>query len=103
MEGLSIEGNSLAADIQNLIQRMERIRIEGNSLAADMPESIQEAHSENKNEQVAEPELDSVIEYGTGAEFMSMEEIFGVAYFDRAYLKEMPCYDNVVLIDVDQD
>jgi hypothetical protein len=64
--------------------------------------AIQEAHSENKNEQVAEPELDSVIEYGTGAEFMSMEEIFGVAYFDRAYLKEMPCYDNVVLIDVDQ-
>jgi hypothetical protein len=31
-----------------------------------------------------------------------MEEIFGVAYFDRAYLKEMPCYDNVVLIDVDE-
>jgi hypothetical protein len=64
--------------------------------------AAQEAHSENKNEQVAEPELDSVVEYGTGAEFMSMEEIFGVAYFDRAYLKEMPCYDNVVLIDVDQ-
>ncbi|WJX55936.1 hypothetical protein P8452_41649 [Trifolium repens] len=67
MEGESVEGNSLAAaDMpEHLSQRMEGESIEGNSLAADMPElnkstkAAHKAHSENKNKQVAKPELES--------------------------------------------
>ncbi|KAL6506147.1 hypothetical protein OROGR_024328 [Orobanche gracilis] len=113
MEGESIEGPSLAADMlecksrsatphaEGLIQRMERLRIEGSSLAADMPElnkstkAAQEAHSENKNEEVAKPELDSDIDYGS-------MEIIDIASIDPAYLEDMPCYDNL-LLDVDED
>ncbi|KAL6524328.1 hypothetical protein OROGR_016762 [Orobanche gracilis] len=79
---------------------MERLRIEGSSLAADMPElnkstkAAQEAHSENKNEEVAKPELDSDIDYGS-------MEIIDIASIDLAYLEDMPCYDNL-LLDVDE-